>query len=202
MAPQYLGTLRSLYLFGQPVIINFTRNRVIIPISSTSFALVLARLGVAWIVTRFTPDHDLSTSERDGIMARDELTASNAREALSPGRYFGTDGIRVRANSRITADMALKVGQAAGLAFHWGDHRNRVVIGKDTRLSSHMIEYALVAALLPSEATFSHCAGSDAGGGNSDAPARQVYRGSLPDGRRAGRKIRSTLCNSRLAQGK
>jgi phosphomannomutase len=60
-------------------------------------------------------------------------------------RYFGTDGIRGRANSQITADMALKVGQAAGLAFHRGDHRHRVVIGKDTRLSSYMIEYALVA---------------------------------------------------------
>src|ERR1700689_155998 len=60
-------------------------------------------------------------------------------------RYFGTDGIRGRANSQITADMALKVGQAAGVAFHRGDHRHRVVIGKDTRLSSYMIEYALVA---------------------------------------------------------
>ena len=60
-------------------------------------------------------------------------------------RYFGTDGIRGRANSQITADMALKVGQAAGLAFRRGDYRHRVVIGKDTRLSSYMIEYALVA---------------------------------------------------------
>src|ERR1700734_480499 len=60
-------------------------------------------------------------------------------------RHFGTDGIRGRANSQITADMALKVGQAAGLAFRRGDHRHRVVIGKDTRLSSYMIEYALVA---------------------------------------------------------
>ncbi len=47
-------------------------------------------------------------------------------------RYFGTDGIRGRANSKITADVALKVGQAAGLAFHRGEHRHRVVIGKDT----------------------------------------------------------------------
>ena len=60
-------------------------------------------------------------------------------------RYFGTDGIRGRANSQITADMALKAGQAAGLAFRRGDHRHRVVIGKDTRLSGYMIEYALVA---------------------------------------------------------
>ena len=60
-------------------------------------------------------------------------------------KYFGTDGIRGRANGRITADIALKVGQAAGLVFNRGDHRHRVVIGKDTRLSSYMIEYALVA---------------------------------------------------------
>src|SRR5712671_1680701 len=60
-------------------------------------------------------------------------------------KHFGTDGIRGRANGKITAEVAMKVGQAAGLAFHRGDHRHRVVIGKDTRLSSYMIEYALVA---------------------------------------------------------
>jgi phosphoglucosamine mutase len=60
-------------------------------------------------------------------------------------KYFGTDGIRGRANGVITADLALRVGQAAGLAFLRGDHRHRVVIGKDTRLSGYMIEYALVA---------------------------------------------------------
>src|SRR5271166_1112741 len=59
-------------------------------------------------------------------------------------KYFGTDGIRGRANTKITAEVAMKVGQAAGLAFRRGDHRHRVVIGKDTRLSSYMIEYALV----------------------------------------------------------
>jgi phosphoglucosamine mutase len=60
-------------------------------------------------------------------------------------KYFGTDGIRGRANGVITADLALRVGQAAGLVFHRGDHRHRVVIGKDTRLSGYMIENALVA---------------------------------------------------------
>jgi phosphoglucosamine mutase len=62
-----------------------------------------------------------------------------------PRKYFGTDGIRGRANGIITADLALRVGQAAGLTFHRGDHRHRVVIGKDTRLSGYMIENALVA---------------------------------------------------------
>jgi phosphoglucosamine mutase len=60
-------------------------------------------------------------------------------------KYFGTDGIRGRANGAITPELALKVGQAAGLMFQRGEHRNRVVIGKDTRLSGYMIEYALVA---------------------------------------------------------
>ncbi|MCB1535141.1 MAG: phosphoglucosamine mutase, partial [Rhodoblastus sp.] len=45
----------------------------------------------------------------------------------------------------ITPELALKVGQAAGLVFQRGDYRHRVVIGKDTRLSGYMIEYALVA---------------------------------------------------------
>ncbi|MCP8940176.1 phosphoglucosamine mutase [Alsobacter sp. SYSU M60028] len=60
-------------------------------------------------------------------------------------KYFGTDGIRGRANRVITPDLALKVGQAAALAFRRGEHQNRVVIGKDTRLSGYMIEYAMVA---------------------------------------------------------
>jgi len=60
-------------------------------------------------------------------------------------KYFGTDGIRGRANGVITADLALRVGQAAGVMFRRGDHRHRVVIGKDTRLSGYMIETAMVA---------------------------------------------------------
>jgi phosphoglucosamine mutase len=60
-------------------------------------------------------------------------------------RYFGTDGIRGRANGVITPELALRVGQAAGTLFRRGDHRHRVVIGKDTRLSGYMIETALVA---------------------------------------------------------
>ncbi|WP_349369024.1 phosphoglucosamine mutase [Salinarimonas sp.] len=60
-------------------------------------------------------------------------------------KHFGTDGIRGRANATITPELALRVGQAAGLAFRRGDHRHRVVIGKDTRLSGYMIENALVA---------------------------------------------------------
>jgi phosphoglucosamine mutase len=61
-------------------------------------------------------------------------------------RYFGTDGIRGRTNrSPMTAEMAMRVGMAAGRHFLRGTHRHRVVIGKDTRLSGYMIENALVA---------------------------------------------------------
>ncbi|MEH3117004.1 MAG: phosphoglucosamine mutase [Methylorubrum populi] len=60
-------------------------------------------------------------------------------------KYFGTDGVRGRANGVITPELALKVGQAAGVVFQRGDHRHRVVVGKDTRLSGYMIETALVA---------------------------------------------------------
>ncbi|RDE07274.1 phosphoglucosamine mutase [Sphingomonas aracearum] len=61
-------------------------------------------------------------------------------------KYFGTDGIRGLTNqSPMTAAMAMQVGMAAGAHFRRGDHRHRVVIGKDTRLSGYMIENALVA---------------------------------------------------------
>ncbi|WP_164117290.1 phosphoglucosamine mutase [Sphingorhabdus sp. Alg239-R122] len=61
-------------------------------------------------------------------------------------KFFGTDGIRGRTNKgNMTAATAMKVGQAAGTYFLRGDHRHRVVIGKDTRLSGYMMESALVA---------------------------------------------------------
>ncbi len=62
-------------------------------------------------------------------------------------RYFGTDGIRGLANkSPMTSEVALKVGMAAGKVFQQGNHnhRHRVVIGKDTRLSGYMLEAALM----------------------------------------------------------
>ncbi|MBN8816176.1 MAG: phosphoglucosamine mutase [Sphingomonas sp.] len=61
-------------------------------------------------------------------------------------KYFGTDGIRGLTNKApMTAEMAMKVGMAAGAHFVRGDHKHRVVIGKDTRLSGYMLENALVA---------------------------------------------------------
>jgi phosphoglucosamine mutase len=61
-------------------------------------------------------------------------------------KYFGTDGIRGRTNEgAMTAEIAMRVGQAAGAHFMRGSHRHRVLIGKDTRLSGYMMESALVA---------------------------------------------------------
>ena len=62
---------------------------------------------------------------------------------------FGTDGIRGTANlDPMTAEVALKLGQAAGILFNRGSHRHRVILGKDTRLSGYMIENALVSGFL------------------------------------------------------
>ena len=61
-------------------------------------------------------------------------------------KFFGTDGIRGLTNQvPMTAEVAMRVGMAAGTHFLRGDHKHRVVIGKDTRLSGYMLENALVA---------------------------------------------------------
>jgi phosphoglucosamine mutase len=66
-------------------------------------------------------------------------------------KYFGTDGVRGRANAgSMTPDVVMRIGMAAGQLHRRGGHRHRVVIGKDTRLSGYMIEQALTAGLLAS----------------------------------------------------
>ncbi|GBQ93089.1 phosphoglucosamine mutase [Asaia krungthepensis] len=72
-----------------------------------------------------------------------------SKELKSGRKLFGTDGIRGKANSfPMTVDVALSLGQAAGLYFRRGAHRHSVVLGKDTRLSGYMIESALVSGFL------------------------------------------------------
>ena len=64
-------------------------------------------------------------------------------------KYFGTDGIRKRSNvSPMTGEIMLRLGMAVGHFFKRGQHRHRVVIGKDTRLSGYMIEPALTSGLI------------------------------------------------------
>ena len=63
--------------------------------------------------------------------------------------YFGTDGIRGQSNVfPMTPDLAMRVGIAVGTIFRRGNHRHRVVIGKDTRLSGYMLENALAAGVM------------------------------------------------------
>ncbi len=64
-------------------------------------------------------------------------------------KYFGTDGIRGKANEgHMTAEVAMRVGMAAAKHFTRGEHQHRVVIGKDTRLSGYMLEPALTAGFI------------------------------------------------------
>ncbi len=67
------------------------------------------------------------------------------------GKYFGTDGFRGEANVALTVDHAFKVGRFLGW-YYGQEHKARVVIGKDTRRSSYMYEYALAAGLTASGA--------------------------------------------------
>ena len=63
-------------------------------------------------------------------------------------KYFGTDGVRGKANTfPMTPDLALKLGAAAGRYFRRDSNEHRVVIGKDTRRSGYMFENALTAGL-------------------------------------------------------
>lgn len=67
-------------------------------------------------------------------------------------KYFGTDGFRGEANVTLTADHAYKIGRFLGNYFQNGEHRVRVIVGKDTRLSGYMYETALAAGLTASGA--------------------------------------------------
>lgn len=67
------------------------------------------------------------------------------------GKYFGTDGFRGEANVNLTVEHAYKVGRFLGW-YYGKEHKCKVVIGKDTRRSSYMFEYALVAGLTASGA--------------------------------------------------
>ena len=67
------------------------------------------------------------------------------------GKYFGTDGFRGEANVDLTVEHAYKVGRFLGW-YYGREHKAQIVIGKDTRRSSYMFEYALVAGITASGA--------------------------------------------------
>lgn len=64
------------------------------------------------------------------------------------GKYFGTDGVRGVANEGLTPELAFKLGRVGGYVLTHGTEKPKVVIGRDTRISGHMLEGALVAGLL------------------------------------------------------
>lgn len=64
------------------------------------------------------------------------------------GKYFGTDGVRGIANSELTPELAFKIGRFGGYVLTKDTDRPKVIIGRDTRISGHMLEGALVAGLL------------------------------------------------------
>ena len=64
------------------------------------------------------------------------------------GKYFGTDGVRGVANSELTPEFAFKLGRFGGYVLTKDKDRPKVIIGRDTRISGHMLEGALVAGLL------------------------------------------------------
>lgn len=64
------------------------------------------------------------------------------------GKYFGTDGVRGVANSELTPELAFKLGRFGGYVLTKDKDRPKVLIGRDTRISGHMLEGALVAGLL------------------------------------------------------
>ena len=82
------------------------------------------------------------------------------------GKYFGTDGFRGEANVDLTVEHAYKVGRFLGW-YYGREHKAQIVIGKDTRRSSYMFEYSLVAGLTAS--------GADAYLLHVDVYKRQVY---------------------------
>ena len=99
-----------------------------------------------------------------GITA-DELLQTNipleiaVKGEKKKNRYFGTDGFRGEANINLTSEQAYKVGRFLGWYFssslsgnHNGNYRPKIVIGKDTRLSSYMLEYSIVAGITASGA--------------------------------------------------
>lgn len=64
------------------------------------------------------------------------------------GKYFGTDGVRGVANTELTPELAFKLGRFGGYVLSKGEPKAKFLIGRDTRVSSHMLEGALVAGLL------------------------------------------------------
>ncbi len=84
-----------------------------------------------------------------GSESKDRVSFEVGENKQMSRKYFGTDGIRGKANEApVTAEIALAVAKAAGAQFQRGNHRHTVVIGKDTRLSGYLLEPAMTAGFI------------------------------------------------------
>ena len=123
----------------------------------------MSTLSVVWLLFRcncwaimYLWQKDLMLISRE--ILQKALQWSNRIEEKTMGKYFGTDGFRGEAGITLTADHAYKVGRFLGWYYNALRERNgdnepaRIVIGKDTRRSSYMFEYSLVAGLTASGA--------------------------------------------------
>ncbi|MCQ2771206.1 MAG: helix-turn-helix domain-containing protein, partial [Clostridia bacterium] len=95
----------------------------------------------------------------DVVIHRDGIGAKSTKEEVKGNKYFGTDGFRGEANKTLTSDQAYKVGRFIGWYYsspisgcRTPGYRPRIVIGKDTRRSSYMLEYSIAAGLASSGA--------------------------------------------------
>ncbi len=102
---------------------------------------------------------DLLREDIPLVTAYDEPLFSPAETEPYNRKYFGTDGFRGEANVTLTAEQAFRIGRFIGWYYasplsgcRRTDHRTRVVVGKDTRRSSYMLEYAIMAGLTASGA--------------------------------------------------
>jgi hypothetical protein len=115
-------------------------------------------------------------------------------------RYFGRMAFAAQSNVfPMTPDLAMRVGIAAGTIFRRGDHRHRVVIGKDTRLSGYMLENALVAGFTAVGMDVAARPDADAGRRHADAlDARRSRRDDLGLAQSLTRTTASS-CSARMA---
>ena len=117
-----------------------------------------------WEINQSTPtlDNLLKLCEIFAVTPNELLLdeAKQAQKKITHNKYFGTDGFRGEANLSLTVEQAFRVGRFLGWYYTYGggrqslsaNYRAKIVIGKDTRRSSYMLEYALVAGITASGA--------------------------------------------------
>src|SRR5699024_5072058 len=73
---------------------------------------------------------------------------SEMEEIYTMGKYFGTDGVRGIANQELTPELTFRIGRSAGYVLTKQSEKPKVLIGRDTRISGHLLDSALVSGLL------------------------------------------------------